>query len=193
RVPDVRAAAEVEPDDHELADDPLQGDERQSQPSGRHQGETARISRQCEGQGAGGQICRPGHAMSSELSEPIETAAAPEERSAPRQPYPGLRPFNDDEQRLFFGRDQQIREILDRLQQTYFAVVIGGSGSGKSSIVIAGVIPALRKKQLRGSGDFWLAARFTPQLHPMRSLATALAEFIEPKPGQSPDDTLSHN
>jgi hypothetical protein len=122
--------------------------------------------------------------MSSEPSEPAEFV------TTPRQPYPGLRPFDEAEQRLFFGRDHQIREILKRLQQTYFAVVIGGSGSGKSSIVNAGVVPALRKKQLRGSGDFWLAARFTPKDRPLRYLAAALAEFIDPKPGQSPDETV---
>src|SRR6476646_7081172 len=104
------------------------------------------------------------------------------------QPYPGIRPFTEFEQRIFFGRDQQIKEILNRLEDTYFAVVIGGSGSGKSSIVNAGVIPALRKKALRGRGDFWLTARFSPLNRPLESLAGALAELIEPKPGQTLPD-----
>lgn len=100
-------------------------------------------------------------------------------------PYPGLRPFAETEQRLFFGRTYQVNEILQRLERTSFAVVTGGSGSGKSSIVNAGVIPALRKKQLATRGDFWLAATFSPKDRPFRNLASELAKLIEPLKGQS--------
>jgi hypothetical protein len=128
--------------------------------------------------------------MPPEAAEAAEATVTPDPRSAPRQPYPGLRPFDENEQRLFFGRDHQIKEILKRLQQTYFAVVIGGSGSGKSSIVNAGVIPALRKKQLRASGDFWLTACFSPKDRPLRHLAIVLAALVEPRPGQSTEDVV---
>ena len=77
------------------------------------------------------------------------------------------------------------------MERSSFAVVIGGSGSGKSSIVNAGVIPSLRKKQLRGRGDFWLTARFSPLNRPLESLAGALAELIEPKPGQTLQDIIA--
>ena len=107
-------------------------------------------------------------------------------------PYPGLRPFAETEQRLFFGRTYQVSEILQRLERTSFAVVTGGSGSGKSSIVNAGVIPALRKKQLATRGDFWLAATFSPKDRPFRNLASALAKLIEPLEGQS-DDRLAED
>src|SRR3954454_14213112 len=100
--------------------------------------------------------------MDADLADQTESTIPSETYSAPDQPYPGLRPFEEREQRLFFGRDRQIKEILQRLERSSFAVVIGGSGSGKSSIVNAGVIPSLRKKQLRGRGDFWLTARFSP-------------------------------
>jgi len=100
--------------------------------------------------------------MDADLAGQTESIIPSEAYSAPDQPYPGLRPFRENEQRLFFGRDRQIKEILQRLERSSFAVVIGGSGSGKSSIVNAGVIPSLRKKQLRGRGDFWLTARFSP-------------------------------
>ena len=98
-------------------------------------------------------------------------------------PYPGLRPFAETEQRLFFGRASQINEILQRLEKTSFAVLTGGSGSGKSSIVNAGVIPALRRKQLASRGDFWLVATFSPKDRPFRNLASALAKLIKPLPG----------
>ena len=52
------------------------------------------------------------------------------------------------------------------------------------------MIPALRKKQLRASGDFWLAACFTPKDRPLRHLATALADFVEPKAGQLPEQMI---
>ena len=129
--------------------------------------------------------------MDADLAGQTESIIPSEAYSAPDQPYPGLRPFRENEQRLFFGRDRQIKEILQRLERSSFAVVIGGSGSGKSSIVNAGVIPSLRKKQLRGRGDFWLTARFSPLDRPLESLAGALAELIEPKPGQTLQDIIA--
>ena len=129
--------------------------------------------------------------MDADLADQTESTIPSETYSAPDQPYPGLRPFEEREQRLFFGRDRQIKEILQRLERSSFAVVIGGSGSGKSSIVNAGVIPSLRKKQLRGRGDFWLTARFSPLNRPLESLAGALAELIEPKPGQTRPDIIA--
>ena len=129
--------------------------------------------------------------MDADLADQTESTIPSETYSAPDQPYPGLRPFEEREQRLFFGRDRQIKEILQRLERSSFAVVIGGSGSGKSSIVNAGVIPSLRKKQLRGRGDFWLTARFSPLNRPLESLAGALAELIEPKPGQTLPDIIA--
>ena len=129
--------------------------------------------------------------MDADLADQTELTIPSETYSAPDQPYPGLRPFRENEQRLFFGRDRQIKEILQRLERSSFAVVIGGSGSGKSSIVNAGVIPSLRKKQLRGRGDFWLTARFSPLDRPLESLAGALAELIEPKPGQTRPDIIA--
>lgn len=105
-------------------------------------------------------------------------------------PYPGLRPFTETEQRLFFGRTQQIDDILQRLEKRSFALVTGGSGSGKSSIVNAGVIPALRKKQLSSRSDFWLVATFSPKDQPFRNLAAELAKIIEPLAAQSPSQLI---
>jgi hypothetical protein len=105
-------------------------------------------------------------------------------------PYPGLRPFAETEQRLFFGRSYQVGEILQRLERTSFAVVTGGSGSGKSSIVNAGVIPALRKKHLASRGDFWLAATFSPKDRPFKNLASELAKLIEPLGDQSDEQLV---
>ncbi len=77
-------------------------------------------------------------------------------------PYPGLRPFRDDESAVFFGRESQIDEVLARLGRQRFVVVLGGSGSGKSSLIKAGVIPGLRSYRLREAGDVWLTVVATP-------------------------------
>lgn len=80
----------------------------------------------------------------------------------PREPYPGLRPFLDFEAALLFGRERQVREIIERLAATQFVAVLGGSGSGKSSLIHAGVTPELRSYGIPGAGDLWLPMACTP-------------------------------
>ena len=58
-------------------------------------------------------------------------------------PFPGLRPFTIDESHLFFGREGQNEDVLANLAKNKFVAVIGASGSGKSSLVRAGMLPAL--------------------------------------------------
>jgi hypothetical protein len=80
----------------------------------------------------------------------------------PREPYPGLRPFLDFEAALLFGRERQVREVVERLRLTQFVAVLGGSGSGKSSLIHAGVVPELRSFGIPGAGDLWLPLTCTP-------------------------------
>ena len=70
-------------------------------------------------------------------------------------PYPGLRPFETDESHLFFGRDQQVAELVGRLERNRFVAVVGVSGSGKSSLVRAGLIPALERGRVSEAGRRW--------------------------------------
>ena len=65
-----------------------------------------------------------------------------------RCPYPGLRPFRSEEADLFFGREEQIRELRKRLERGEFLAVVGESGCGKSSLVLAGLIPEIRPASL---------------------------------------------
>jgi ABC-type lipoprotein export system ATPase subunit len=57
-------------------------------------------------------------------------------------PFPGLRPFREDEEHLFFGRENQVDAMVNKLADTRFLAVVGTSGSGKSSLVNCGLRPA---------------------------------------------------
>lgn len=91
----------------------------------------------------------------------------------PRCPYPGMVPFGEADSRRFFGRDKEVQELLERLYLHPFLAVIGPSGSGKSSLVFAGLIPALRQSGLFGPGE-WLIRALRPGEKPSAALAAAL-------------------
>ena len=101
------------------------------------------------------------------------------DRTGIGNPYPGIRPFGEDEQEFFFGRDLQVADIIRRLRSHHVAAVVGGSGCGKSSLVRAGVLPELRSFAMEDCGDFWLPVIFTPGTEPMANLARALHKSID--------------
>ena len=72
-----------------------------------------------------------------------------------KNPYPGLRPFEPEEADYFFGRDRQVDELLLALREHRFVAVLGLSGSGKSSLVRAGLVPALKAGHLTSAGPHW--------------------------------------
>lgn len=92
-----------------------------------------------------------------------------------RNPYPGLRPFRPDEEHLFFGRELQVDKMLSKLMTRRFLAVVGGSGSGKSSLVNCGLRPALHRGYLASAGAHWRMAQFRPGSDPIRALTRALA------------------
>ncbi|HEX8852861.1 MAG TPA: hypothetical protein VF754_05205, partial [Pyrinomonadaceae bacterium] len=91
-------------------------------------------------------------------------------------PFPGLRPFKTDEYSLFFGREGQSDELLARLGRTRFLAVVGTSGSGKSSLVSAGLLPSMRGGLMAGAGASWRIAVMRPGHDPIGNLACKLAE-----------------
>ena len=90
-------------------------------------------------------------------------------------PFPGLRPFETDEYRLFFGREGQSDELIARLSRARFLAVVGTSGSGKSSLIRAGLMPALRGGMMKGAGSGWRIAVMRPGGNPIGNLAAELA------------------
>lgn len=89
-------------------------------------------------------------------------------------PYMGLSPFSKEEFQLFFGRDSEIRQLLDCIDNNNFTAVIGFSGTGKSSLVKAGIIPSLDLGYIDGTINGWDKAEFTPRSEPLRFLCESL-------------------
>lgn len=108
------------------------------------------------------------------------TATLPPEAA---NPYPGLRPFQEEEEHLFFGRERQIDRMVDILGSERFLAVVGSSGSGKSSLVTCGLQPALRRGLLTRAGTRWRIARCRPGLKPIEGLAASLAASLPPIEG----------
>ena len=89
-------------------------------------------------------------------------------------PFPGLRPFEPDEDHLFFGREKEIDDLLSRLRSSRFVSVVGTSGSGKSSLVRSGLIPSLYSGFMVAAGSSWRVAILRPGEDPIAHLAEAL-------------------
>jgi hypothetical protein len=90
-------------------------------------------------------------------------------------PFPGLRSFQMDGSHLFFGRERHTEELLQKLRTTRFVSVVGASGTGKSSLVRAGLLPALLGGFLDNGAGAWRLALFRPGIEPIRNLARALS------------------
>ena len=101
-------------------------------------------------------------------------------------PYKGLAAFQEGDAEDFFGRDNLIQTLLDRMEEDHplkrFLAVVGPSGSGKSSVVKAGLLPALRKGSLPGS-ESWFIVQMIPGTSPLVELEDALMRIaINPVP-----------
>jgi hypothetical protein len=97
-------------------------------------------------------------------------------------PFRGLLPFEEQHAALFFGRDKEIREVAERLEQRRLLAVTGVSGSGKSSLVMAGVIPMLRAGLIPKLGTNVRVAIMKPRGGPLfelqRQLSAALDRYV---------------
>lgn len=132
-----------------------------------------------------------GFSSVEEFVEAIRTALGVvvglhERRIEASNPYKGLEPFDETDTGQFFGRERLIERMLVRLggvgSVSRFLAVVGPSGSGKSSVVSAGLIPALRAGGVAGSKS-WFMVTMTPGVHPFESIERALAKVaVNPPP-----------
>ena len=103
-------------------------------------------------------------------------------------PYLGLKTFQPEDAKLFFGREAKVQDLIDRLRESFgklspnrFLALIGASGSGKSSLALAGLIPAIARSELPNSKD-WPVVRLRPGARPLESLQVALANHRQVAP-----------
>ncbi len=104
-------------------------------------------------------------------------------------PYKGLRAFEEADAQDFFGREALASRLISELQTDHpwhqFLAVVGPSGSGKSSVVHAGLVPALRDGNLTGA-DRWFIVNMVPSAQPLHQLSNALLSIAV-----DPADTIS--
>lgn len=148
--------------------------------------------RQAQLPGALKAIGRPELAL---ILKPPPTPSVQESRWQEGSPYPGLRPFTAEYAPVFFGRNRNTASLIAKLQDPVnrFLAVVGASGSGKSSLVAAGLLPRLKEDAIPGSKD-WLVLELTPggpgndpfpglayRLEPLFKPYGLLARDIDPK------------
>jgi hypothetical protein len=100
-----------------------------------------------------------------------------------RAPFPGLPAFDEADAAIYFGRDNEIRELMQKLNAqriqggAKLIVLLGASGSGKSSLMRAGVLPRLK----RNSNNWIVLPPFRPRQQPCNELAVVLAQALGPR------------
>ena len=93
-------------------------------------------------------------------------------------PYRGLFHFREEDAPFFFGREVVIDQLMNKVRRQPLVAVVGASGSGKSSVVRAGLIPRLRQTKAE---RVWEIATLVPTDRPLHSLAAALVPILEPE------------
>jgi WD40 repeat protein/energy-coupling factor transporter ATP-binding protein EcfA2 len=107
-------------------------------------------------------------------------------------PYRGLRVFGEQDAQFFCGRDREVQRLLEKLKSSKFVAVLGPSGSGKSSLVRAGLVPALRAGALSNDED-WRVLVLRPGAAPLTALAAQLATLGTGQAMQATLDTLEQD
>ena len=93
------------------------------------------------------------------------------------RPFPGLRPFDFPDHDFFFGRDHEVYSLYRLVDRSRFIAVVGSSGSGKSSLVRAGLLPLLKEENESPGGRRWIWKELRPGNAPIARLAGALASL----------------
>jgi serine/threonine protein kinase len=125
-------------------------------------------------------------ALFTDAMTSVDSVRIPTDQFQPENPYKGLRPFESADFRDFFGRERLVKRLIQRLSETgnstRFLAVIGPSGSGKSSLVKAGLIPAVWRGELAGS-EKWFVVEMVPGARPLDELEVALTRIASTQTG----------
>jgi len=100
----------------------------------------------------------------------FDPALAPELDDA-RCPYLGLEAFREEKSNLFYGRQGLLEKLVNHLKKNRLLSVVGSSGSGKSSVVLGGLLPALKAGALPGSENWHYYSPMVPGVNPLENLA----------------------
>ena len=122
----------------------------------------------------------PGRLQPSRRCRADEIDGAPRRRCCRTGRIPGLRPFEKPEWPIFRGRDRLIQDILTLLADNHFVSIIGPSGSGKSSLVRAGVLVTLERRHSR-MGVRWRTGTMRPGAPPLWGLADGVLRALRPE------------
>jgi hypothetical protein len=107
-------------------------------------------------------------------------------------PYPGLRPFNEEESIFFKGREQQVERLVKRLEEKKFLMVNGASGDGKSSLIYAGVIPYAKAGFFKAKYNNWIVADFRPERSPLRNLTASICKQLKIEDAEKTEKELGY-
>ena len=107
------------------------------------------------------------------MTAPLATALSAE------RPFPGLRPFAFEDHDFFFGREEQSYSLYRLIDHNRFIAVVGSSGSGKSSLVRAGLLPLLEEENRDAGGRTWVYREMRPGDAPLALLTELLANLAK--------------
>ncbi|MFJ7780039.1 helix-turn-helix domain-containing protein [Streptomyces yangpuensis] len=159
---------------------------------------TVDVARRCDDVlRAGGELLRMAReAESPETGAAGDTVAVAGPRTEAECPYRGLPAFTEQDARWFFGRERATAELTERVFERIGSgplMLVAPSGAGKSSLLNAGLVPALRSGGLPMPGaDSWPVIRLTPTAHPLEELLGRAAKVLDGDLGITPGEVREH-
>ena len=91
-------------------------------------------------------------------------------------PFPGISPYSEKEADNFYGREREVEDVLGILKRFKLVTICGECGSGKTSLIEAGILPKLKKVFLGQAGKEWVICNFRPGISPLENFSYALSD-----------------
>ncbi len=133
-------------------------------------------------------LYRAGVEPPNAILAPYDPQQAEKDLSQARCPYVGLNPFRAEDKEYFFGREKVTTEVVKQLGEKHLLVIIGPSGSGKSSLLHAGILPAIEAGQILPESKAWRRyPPITPGRTPLANLKLMLQSGRDGQAGGVPE------